>query len=570
MKYTLIVLFIITFYSACDSPYSSKSANDDSVKKKLFNFDKNKELDFRTPFFWGYNDQIIKTSFKDSTLFKKYHPLDIGRQAYYSLYYGDKLNDSVLLDIGFEYLNFLKNYKYRIDTGEVTTYAYGFKHREFQKGNWWSGMANSTIAISFYKGYQIFQDSTFLYEYNRVKKSLTLPTFQGGCLVSENGSDWCLEYASFNTNNEDAYYVLNGFLFSMIAIKQLSILSNDEELEKLFNSGKQAFFKLAEKYYYKDNSWTYYMLNPKTIESTHYAIYDMMLFSSLNSIDKDSSWISEIEKRSKIIIKHFPIERISDSLLFFSVLGPPHPYWIDTYPMSIVFNYTNQYKDIINIENTREFNIPIHKRVFHSVKLSDIGELNSVDYYANYSGKSFYIGSVSGESFNDITPDTSYSQFGSFNEYKNVEYLNEDYFIVENDTADLNAHSVHLTLENNDLAKFKYFGFKVKPNFSPRSVRILLIDKNGNSAERYYSPLKPDTSNLVLLHSAGFKRVEGLNLNDLSELRLVLYTSKKESAEVKSFTTSKLYTFPTNYSLKRMFDVEDFYFPEKNANGNIF
>lgn len=570
MKHIIILVFCVIIYSACDN----KSANsidfgESSSRFQFFDLNNNEGLDFRTPFFWGYNKNTIKSTFKDSTIFKEFHPLDIGRQAYYSLYYGEKLNDSTLLNIGAEYLNYLKNYKFKIDTGEITTYAYGFDHREFEKGNWWSGMANSTIALGFYKGYQIFRDSTFLNEYKRVSKSLNLPTSQGGCLVSTNNSHWCLEYTSFKTNDENAYYVLNGFLYSLVAIKQLAIISNDDKLDDLFNSGKKAFIKMSERFYYKDNSWTYYMLNPKTIESTHYAIYDIMLFSSLYKIDKDNCWKNEIERRSRIILNHFPIDKISDSSLFFSVLGPPHPYWIDTYPVSIVFNFGKSYKDTVEIKNTKEFTIPTDVRVFHSIRFSNLDSLESVDYYVNYSGSSFYIGSVSGDSFIDKIVDTSNLELNSFKEYSNVERSEEGGFIAKNDSADLNAHTVHLNLENKDFTKYKYFGFKVNLNFRPRSVRILLIDKNGNSAERYYPTLKYDTTNLILLHHAGFKRVEKIDLSNLNEIRLMLYTSKHVS-ESRLFKTSRLYAFPTNYSVKRLFDDEDFYFPEKKSIGNIY
>ena len=82
------------------------------------------------------------------------------------------------------------------------------------------------------------------------------------------------------------------------------------------------------------------MLNPKTIEPVHYAIYNILLLKALYKSTGDQLYLKEIEKRRSILKSSYPlfkkVENDKDIYLF-STIGPPHPYWIDIY--QIIINY---------------------------------------------------------------------------------------------------------------------------------------------------------------------------------------------------------------------------------------
>ena len=167
------------------------------------------------PFFWGFNlNKIISMSIiSDST---HLHPLNIGRYAYFVLTKGFKNEDQKLLNIGKLYLEFLIKYPYLYNTDNSTIYLYAFTHNHFRKYEWWSAMANSTIALAFLKGYEIFKDENYRISFQKAMEGI-IKTIEenGSALELDKEAKWYLEYCSKNTNNENAYFVLNGFLYTL-------------------------------------------------------------------------------------------------------------------------------------------------------------------------------------------------------------------------------------------------------------------------------------------------------------------------------------------------------------------
>ena len=177
-------------------------------------------IDKYTPFFWGYS--VNDDFFKDANLLNStsyLHPLDLGRKALFAIHVGVRENDSNLLGYGKKYLDFLLEYPFVNEDSTSIVYKYSFAHNEFAAGEWWSGMANSVIALAFLEGYEAFEDTVYFENFEKAINGVIEKVEDGGSAIEfANGERWYQEYVDTNRNAGNSYFVLNGFLFSLLAI----------------------------------------------------------------------------------------------------------------------------------------------------------------------------------------------------------------------------------------------------------------------------------------------------------------------------------------------------------------
>lgn len=188
-------------------------------------------------------------------------------------------------------------------------------HGSWKAKTWWSG-----IALAYMMAFDITKKEE-LYALRGV-------TNNGSALILDRDSYWYKEYVT------NAQFVLNGFTFSLIAINSIGSYLEDKQIIDDYKKGLNGFFKLADRFYDNKN-WLYYMLNPKTTESMHYGVFDLLLLKSLYY--KENKNVLLEKEILNIFKKHFGLEQNKEGLIYFSAIGIP--YWVDIYPGKIIVNY---------------------------------------------------------------------------------------------------------------------------------------------------------------------------------------------------------------------------------------
>ncbi|HOX29975.1 MAG TPA: D-glucuronyl C5-epimerase family protein [Candidatus Paceibacterota bacterium] len=535
------------------------------------------------PYLWGltYTDDI-----KQKEPLKKgdnLHPLDLGRTALLLIKDGNENNNQEELALGREYLDFLADsYPSTFENDKIKIWKYQFQWNELKPG-WYSGMANSVIALAFWAGYEVFGEEKYKSQAEKAINGVVEPVEWGGCAVKTDNGYWYEEYVQDGLKKENAGFVLNGFLFSLEAVKIFSEIKNDNYYESMFESGIESLKKNSGDYYYPENRWTFYGLNPKIIETPHYAIYDIMLLDSLSMLSNDNFFVEQAMIRRRILSDNYPLE-ICDSgngnfKYVFSAVGPPHPYLVDTYPVEITFlNKENQIVGIEKILSPRNLEIPAKSRVFLSGQLAEEAiEYKIIALYGDMSvqwGQGLINKSVKNCAFGPEAVDFLMRCSYDAECESNSKLVRIDPAFQADPSQpghySNNQTSIQITPKKNISQKTnKYFGLLLYPQKPISSLKISIYDDQGREASRYYEPLKGGVDNLMLLNWLGFNSIEKLN-DSIAKIVLTIYTGKAGMEEKSSVDVNQLLLFKDNVELFNYFQKNSFFYPEQAHKGNIY
>jgi len=541
----------------------------------------NKEI--LRPYIWGisFDRNIIeKIPLKTENL----HPLDLGRIAFFLCKDGHDNNNKNELILAKEYLDFLANfYPYVLNKDNFTIWQYPFKWGELEAG-WYSGMANSAIALAFLAGYEVFGEKKYEKLAKKAINAVVLPIQKGGCaLVLDQDKYWSLEYVWDEVNEKNAKFVLNGFLFSLLTIRIFAEITRNNQYLLLYTYGVNALKSLSPQFYYPDGTWTYYMLNPKTIESPHYCIYNLILYKALYNLTKDNFFIQEIEKRKKILNCNYPLivclnENRTYKFLF-SLIGPPHPYWIDIYPIEINFlSEDGKILDKYEIKTPRDLSIPIIKRAFIFDELNK--EAFKFVIYSKYGKNIFkWYEAPLKRAFKMCQSNPKKVDYDLICIYDAECSKNNQTIVI--DPAKMDRPDTPNYYTNNqgriilkpltpiDRTAYKYFGLSLKPSRDIHSIAIEIYDIKKKSTARYYVPLKANVENFILLQWLGFPQIKMLD-NIISRIDVTIYTSKYLPSEKFIINLKGIWVFENNLQVYNYFINNVFYFPEHTQKGNIY
>ncbi|MBU0765780.1 MAG: D-glucuronyl C5-epimerase family protein [Bacteroidetes bacterium] len=450
-------------------------------------------------------------------------------------------------------------------------YLYAFDHSSFKAGNWWSGMANASVGLAFLIGYDIFRDSLYLNKARRAINGVINPVQDNGCSIKIGKNEWFLEYVAPETDSSNAFFVLNGFLYQLLSIKIFDRYLHDQMYANAFTSGLSALKDLDSMYYYRKSNWTYYMLNPVTIESAHYSIFDLLLFSSLDKIHQDDYFTESIRKRQGILRNSYCLT-ITDDTVLFSLIGVPHPYWIDVYQIVIIgYNDDGEITGQFSVSDPRNFDIPLFKRAFLRIPLNN--HIKRLSVFSKYYSDSILLYTISKEQIAEKESMNNCSVFANFELMSDGSKDNNNKFAlsVNSSYSELSRAIVRIFPKNVlDIYENKYFGFELISDTDIRSVLIDIINTEGQSACRYYMPLPKDTNNLVLLNREGFKGIDGFISNDISEIRLSLYTDTLEYTGLYNLHLLKILKFKNDIDLFNYFSSNKFCLVEEELPGNLY
>jgi hypothetical protein len=546
---------------------------------KVFSYDQEVFMTYT----WGYTF----TAIKDKNFLKQggnLHLLNLGRIAFFLIKDGKESNNQEEIVLGKEYLDFLADsYPFTFENDRIKIWKYQFQWGELKPG-WYSGMANSAIALAFLAGYEIFGEEKYRNLAEKAINGVVEPVERGGCTIPM-GPDtyWFEEYVCDGMKKENAGFVLNGFLFSLETVKIFADVTGNPYYASRYRSGLESLKNIHENYYYPKKDWTYYALNPKIIESPHYAIYDLILFNALYRLTNDNFFLNEINVRKDIMAKNYPLDIcVDDNNQFryvFSAIGLPHPYWVDIYPIELNFlNIKNQIVKKEKLECPRNLAIPTKDRVFIFNKLDN--EIVNYEIYSTYEKDNFQWAKLpitKNKKKCKTDPRRLNYDFVCGYDAKRVENSNlitidPSYMNKPDDPEHYSNNQGTVTLvpaNSIDRRKYKYFGLMLQPQKDIKSIKISIFDSQGGGTNRYYEPLKAGAKNLLLLQWLGFKNVEELNDN-ISQIILIIYTKEYQSDEKFSIKMEDLLLFEDNIELYNYFINNSFYFPENMKKGNIY
>ncbi|MCK5135402.1 MAG: hypothetical protein KAR19_06395 [Bacteroidales bacterium] len=509
------------------------------------------------PFLWGENTSG-RPGYKDFSFFldsTKLHPLGLGSYAFFNLWQGTEDNNPELLNIGRKYIDYLaQDYPFVQRNGNATLYNYPFTHKEYKAGEWHSGMANSIIALSFLQAYIIFDEPSYLRYAEQAMMGVTEEISKGGSALKVESGKWFLEYASKTIDHDKARFVLNGFLYQLLALKLYCDITGDEYFIKEYKSGLLAYQDLYEQFHYESGDWTYYSLNPKSVETPHYVIFDIILLDALYELTNETVFNVESSYRRNILRKHYNLESIPlnrrQGIYCFSQVGPPHPYWVDIYPTTIRFLSENDSKEIY-LKNPREVGVPIESRCF-SIDTLTTDKYRIVEVWAVYHSDSVLLFESKIENIKHaIEPDI----FPDYDLMTNLlaEKESSKRAIIQNPASGTNLNRGAISVQFDQVFignKDKYLGIVINSQKKFTSLRIFLTNTLNERASRYYlNTLDSGKDNLILISVNGFGNIEQLTNTNFSSLELHFYNVPPKEDSPYSIDIKNVVFFQSNYNL---------------------
>lgn len=200
------------------------------------------------------------------------------------------------------------------------------------------------------------------------------------------------------------------------------------------------------------------------------------------------------------------------------MVGAPHPYWTDTYPVTVSCNVDGKEVSRKNGNHYKQSE-PFQERFFVSLNVDKIPQQCSVYVHPLPTGRTL------------AYTQTSFSvEKNSSNENLPVE-LEASYNAIDAKNTSGQAHIDPSAGHTEGRLKIKLDRTVTKIDTIAVILRsdvdhqlgMLLYDDSGKSATREYTDIKAGRDNIVLLNRIGFNRGDKLS-NNLSSLYLRVYT----------------------------------------------
>jgi hypothetical protein len=417
------------------------------------------------------------------------------------------------------------------------------------EAGWWSGMDFASAAITLQAAYEITGDSRWATDRDKVASKIFESTDRFGSrllLNKENEASttcWYLEYVWQGVNVDNAFFVQNGALYTLLALKLLADATGNSEYQEHFECGVKGFEELAENYYYPDKTWSYYQLRPKTIIEPHYVTIEMTLLQSLYHISDKEIFKDALEARRKFLKLNFPVfaSKSSDQKSIdyvFTRFGSPHPYYIDLNKNDIFFfdeaskvvGYNqSKIRGTINSgdacikgnlpANAFRYSIftePANKLVLHEGKLEALDR----DRFERLPTQVEYEISASGDGSLLANGEVMVKPFFDADKENPGSYLN-------------NRASISIKFRSPiDRNKSPLIGIMFSTD-QLTQINFVAFDTNGKAATRHFNVSNKSNNNIVI-SLTGFNEIQTLG-DHISSIQIDLLTDPLKAKGVKKF-----------------------------------
>jgi hypothetical protein len=480
--------------------------------------------------FVPYGDMVpINVERKRGDLKKAYEsgfidPWIYGAECITQLRYSEIMGKSEGRDYAFDVLEKLYSLFLRNDR-RYPHPAYG----KFSSG-WVSSMDIPTVALCAHIAYLVSGDKRYKAYRDEFVDEIAKDVKVGGFVVGIDNNLWFSEYADLNTDKNNEMYVLNGFLIALQSVYMLAESMDSADVMDIYKKALNAYRSISGKYWYRDNLWSYYMLNPPEPIPPHYMIFETKQLVALSHLDSSDFYLSELQKHRVALKNMLPIYRVKNSegknivYLYRAIVDP---YLIDIYHTRVVFK--DKYGQVVRVVNAESAGDEIddyNRKHFIKFEISD--ELEIFDFYSvNSAGTSFKLF--------EGTLDQAHS--GVHYEYYNYN-IDVDYDaykcqseICINDQLSIKDEANLWVKFDKDILQKKpgsYFAFEIQSD-DYKYIQVVLYGSDSSSAYRNYTKLLPG-NNLVLLHWPGFYGVD--SISDALKMRVRIYTSPENKKQL--------------------------------------
>lgn len=416
-----------------------------------------------------------------------------------------------------------------------TYYRHGYfprpKYENFDYG-WVSCMDAPVILLASQMIYEITGDIQYKKFRDDLKEIILRRVPENGFIFEDENNFWMFEYADKNTNPQNGKYVLNGSLVGYQALSMVARAIDDEDYLELCEKQLKSYKENLHKYWYKDDEWSYYMLNPKKVNPPHYMIFEKKLFESLYKIEKDPFFYKEALKRENALRQILPLYAFendnNENILCLLRAAAPHPYLLDIYHTYIEILDANKsviqtfYESRTGSISKEEF----EKGMFMLGKLKD-----GATYYRIYASN----GEKSEkyllfESKIRKMKDADYLKLTNTMEISGDLGEKDDLLYLRKELSEDNKGIIKIDLDKPIMKNvYSYIGIEIEMlNGNSVPVSIVFYDNNKNGITRYYTQLIKG-KNLILLSYLGF--IENENIQEISNIRIRLHTNNFQDDE---------------------------------------
>jgi hypothetical protein len=412
--------------------------------------------------------------------------------------------------------------------GETKKLIYKYQYNSLAPG-WWSSMDSLFFPLFLLQVYGDNEDEIDLAR-EMVDRALKSPV-EGGSLWPDEG-DGCFfsEYSWPTINSGEEYYVMNGHLFSLTALKLIADrFPHHPNYANAFECAVRGTKSRAGQFF-DENGWPLYQLVPRTINMPHYVLYESMQFGDLWEATGDQFFLEQQRARQRALEERYPVYLVSrgkERVLFFSGVGAPHPYSPDLFLNSVVcFDKRSRRIDLkaINTDGLPKSRFLVSEKISSKIKRCDV-------YATTSGGVTALIFSTS--KIQEITDQAARElQFSSAGMFDAVAINSDSHeFLIdpsrryskedESSYLDVEGRLV-ISIPGVILEKARMFAIELQ---SDVEVQIgLILWQNDKAIARYYRPLLNSRQNIVIALPLGFDGSEGIRAVD--KIGVVIYTDR--------------------------------------------
>lgn len=384
----------------------------------------------------------------------------------------------------------------------------------------------------------------------------------GGTVWRSGDRCWFSEYAWDGMHASDEYYVLNGHLYALQSLRMLALALGDKTLDDLYRCGVRAT-KIRSIDFLNERPWPLYMLNPRTINQTHYVIYETMQFDALSALDKDPYFPNQAGLRRSVLQEHFPVYLHSHGgsrNLIISAIGAPHPYQVDTYALELECadgTHTEKYS-LPNPTDTRK---PVIKRAMLSAPTRLDPEATTCRLTSEYLGqRTMLYESRLRPIYGDVVPGVD---IATKSEALFDAYLGDGGRVIVDPSrrhSPSDAPSSYLDTQGRltltpttpiAIDSGSFIGFEFDAD-GPLKIGVM-INSKGRDFFRYYPETRAGNRTLVLLSPLGFD--DGDRMETIDRITFFFYTDKQERQV--EMTPRRLAVFRNQVELYEYFNKVD-------------
>lgn len=460
------------------------------------------------PYLWNMRNFVPTDPKSLEQIYERKDPLQVFHAVFLLMMEHRRTGDVRVLKQALAGVDFmLGQYEPRERIGAGIRWFYGHDFKEM-KAPWWSGMDAFFGPLVVYAAYEITGDIRYR-DVALASAKLALKTpMEGGSFWHDTGGCWISAFAWSGMSLDDELFVLNGHMWGLQALYMLSRSSDDNELRDAYTCARNGAEARANQFLTKGGIWTWYQLNPGVISPVHYNLLEMAQFRAMYAMTNDSLYKKIEDQRVAAFKNAYPVELFDNGKqvsAIFSLVGPPHPFWTDTYPVTI--ECQGKDKSVKSMQSRQYSNDPYDKRFFAVVDMHgypnscSISIRSGVDVPVYRVENLSVVGDETGRGEIDATPTVSLDARGFSNDAVSIVPEHEE----------IPGHSSYLNIE----ARIK---FNIPLSYDDKDILALVLlpendlkiallmeDDNGNRISRYYPTLKKGVKNIVLLHRLGFE-----------------------------------------------------------------